>query len=108
MTEKYENIYASVGIHPNSASTVSGDDWSRLEALTGQSKVVAIGETGLDYYRDRSKKEDQKSLFHKHMELAEEHSLPVIIHNREASSDCLEIVRGYSGRVTWCNSLLCR
>ncbi len=67
--------------------------------MVGQSKVVAIGERGLDYYRDRSKKEDQKRLFHKHMELAEKHNLPVIIHNREASSDCLEIVRKFSGRV---------
>jgi TatD DNase family protein len=99
LTEKYDHIYASVGIHPNAASNVSEDDWSRLEALAGQSKVVAIGETGLDYYRDRSKKEDQKRLFHQHMELAQKHNLPVIIHNREASDDCLEIVRKYSGRV---------
>ena len=99
LTKKYANIYASVGIHPNAASTVLADDWSRLEALAGESKVVAIGETGLDYYRDRSKKEDQKRLFHKHLELAEKHNLPVIIHNREASIDCLEIVRKYSGRV---------
>lgn len=100
LTKKYANIYASVGIHPNAASTVPADDWSRLEALAGESKVVAIGETGLDYYRDRSKKEDQKRLFHKHLELAEKHNLPVIIHNREASIDCLEIVRKYSGRVS--------
>jgi len=100
LTKKYANIYASVGIHPNAASTVLADDWSRLEALAGESKVVAIGETGLDYYRDRSKKEDQKRLFHKHLELAEKHNLPVIIHNREASIDCLEIVRKYSGRVS--------
>ncbi len=99
LAEKYNHIYASVGIHPNAASTVSGEDWSRLEVLAGENKVVAIGETGLDYYRDRSKKEDQKRLFHQHMELAEKHNLPVIIHNREASSDCLEIVRNYSGRV---------
>ncbi len=100
LTKKYDRIYASVGIHPNSASDVQADDWPRLEALAGQSKVVAIGETGLDYYRDRSKKEDQKRLFHKHLELAVKHNLPVIIHNREASSDCLEIVRKYSGRVS--------
>ncbi|MCP4253404.1 MAG: YchF/TatD family DNA exonuclease [Candidatus Scalindua sp.] len=100
LTEKHDHIYASVGIHPNAASNLPADDWSRIEALAGQSKVVAIGETGLDYYRDSSKKEDQKRLFHKHLELAEKHNLPVIIHNREASSDCLEIVRKYSGRVS--------
>ena len=99
LAKKYDHIYASVGIHPNSASNVPSDDWSRLEALAVESKVVAIGETGLDYYRDRSKKEDQKRLFLQHMELAVKHNLPVIIHNREASSDCLEIVRKYRGRV---------
>jgi len=99
LTKKYDHIYASVGIHPNAASNVSSDDRSRLEALAGQNKVVAIGETGLDYYRDRSKKEDQKRLFNQHLELAERHSLPVIIHNREASDDCLDIIRKYSGRV---------
>jgi len=99
LAKKYDHIYASVGIHPNSASNVPADDWSRLEALAGESKVVAIGETGLDYYRDRSKREDQKRLFHQHLELAEKHNLPVIIHNREASKDCLEIVRKYSGRI---------
>ncbi len=99
LAKKYENIYASVGIHPNSASNVSADDWSRLEELAGQSKVVAVGETGLDYYRDRSEKVDQKRLFRQHLELALKHNLPVIIHNREASGDCLEIVREYSGRI---------
>lgn len=99
LATKYDHIYASVGIHPNAASNVLADDWSRLEALAGQDKVVAIGETGLDYYRDRSKKEDQQRLFRQHLELAERLNLPVIIHNREASDDCLEIVREYSGRV---------
>ncbi|GAX59849.1 deoxyribonuclease [Candidatus Scalindua japonica] len=99
LAKNYDHIYASVGIHPNAASNVSTDDWLRLEALAVEDKVVAIGETGLDYYRDRSKKEDQQRLFLKHIELAERHHLPVIIHNREASEDCLEIVRQYSGRV---------
>ena len=99
LTKQYKQIYASIGIHPNEASKVSGDEWSRLEALAGRDKVVAIGETGLDYYRDRSKREDQTRLFHQHIELAQEHNLPVIIHNREASSDCLEIVREYNGKV---------
>ncbi len=99
LAKRYDQIYASVGIHPNEASNVPADDWSRLEALAGQNKVVAIGETGLDYYRDRSMKEDQQRLFHQHLELAERHNMPVIIHNREASGDCLEIVRKYSGRI---------
>ncbi|MBS1258662.1 MAG: D-aminoacyl-tRNA deacylase [Candidatus Scalindua arabica] len=99
LAKQYEQIYASIGIHPNEASKVSGEVWSRLEALAGGNKVVAIGETGLDYYRDRSKKEDQKRLFRQHIELSLQHNLPVIIHNREASDDCLEIVREYNGKV---------
>ncbi|MCP4264333.1 MAG: YchF/TatD family DNA exonuclease [Candidatus Brocadiaceae bacterium] len=99
LSRKYEQIFVSIGIHPNATSTVTDDDWVQLEALTGQDKVVAIGETGLDYYRDRSKHEDQKRLFRQHLNLAVKHDLPVIIHNREASEDCLEIVREYKGRV---------
>lgn len=99
LAKQYEQIYASIGIHPNEASKVSGEVWSRLEALAGGNKVVAIGETGLDYYRDRSKKEDQKRLFRQHIELSLQHNLPVIIHNREASDDCLEIVHEYNGKV---------
>ncbi len=99
LSKKYEKIYASIGIHPNATSTITGDDWSRLEALARQDKVVAVGETGLDYYRDRSKHEDQKRLFRQHMDLAVKYGLPVIIHNREASDDCLEVVRNYNGRI---------
>ena len=99
LTKTYDQIYASVGIHPNDASGVTEDGWSQLESLAGETKVVAIGETGLDYYRDRSKKEDQQRLFRQHLELAERYNLPVIIHNRDASDDCLEIVREYNGRI---------
>ncbi|OHB47313.1 MAG: hypothetical protein A2106_00615 [Planctomycetes bacterium GWF2_40_8] len=99
LSKQYKQIYASVGIHPNEASKVTGEEWLRLEALAGESKVVAIGETGLDYYRERSKREDQKRLFHQHIELAQRYNLPVIIHNRDASDDCLEIVREYNGKI---------
>lgn len=78
---------------------VSEKDWSLLESLTRQNRVVAIGETGLDYYRNRSKHDDQKRLFRRHIELAKKEKLHVIIHNRDASSDCLEIVRSYNGSI---------
>ncbi|MHC4182091.1 MAG: YchF/TatD family DNA exonuclease [Planctomycetota bacterium] len=99
LAKRYNRIYASVAIHPHDASNVSKEDWLQLEALSGQNKVVAIGETGLDYYRNRSKKDDQKRLFRQHIELAKKKDLPVIIHNRDASSDCLEIVRSYNGKI---------
>ena len=99
LAKRYNWIYASVAIHPHDASSVSKEDWLQLETLSGQNKVVAIGETGLDYYRSRSKKDDQKRLFRQHIELAKKKNLPVIIHNRDASSDCLEIVRSYNGGI---------
>lgn len=99
LTKKYNHVYASVGIHPHDASNVSREDWLQIEDLSRQYKIVAIGETGLDYYRNRSKKDDQKRLFRQHIELARKEGLPVIIHNRDASSDCLEIVRPYNGNI---------
>lgn len=92
LANRYSNIYASIGIHPHDASKVSEQDWRALESIVKESKVVAIGETGLDYYRDRSPREDQQRIFHKHLTLAKAHDLPVIIHCRDAGSDCLKIL----------------
>ncbi|MDO8094218.1 MAG: TatD family hydrolase, partial [Candidatus Brocadiales bacterium] len=96
LARQFNNIYASIGIHPHDASRVSDDVWSEFEKLVSQSKVVAIGETGLDYYRNRSPREEQQRLFHKHLELSKKAGLPVIIHNREASEDCLKILREHA------------
>ncbi len=94
----YTPIYASVGIHPTDASSSTEKDWQEIKALAREQKVVAIGETGLDYHHKRSTKEDQQRLFKKHVELALELDLPVIIHNREATEDCLKILRKFPGR----------
>ncbi|MFN3531985.1 MAG: TatD family hydrolase, partial [Candidatus Brocadia sp.] len=92
LANRFNNIYASIGIHPHDASKVSEQDWQALEALIKEAKVIAIGETGLDYYRNRSPHEDQQRIFRRHLILANAHNLPVIIHCREASSDCLTIL----------------
>ncbi|MCR4291415.1 MAG: TatD family hydrolase, partial [Candidatus Kuenenia sp.] len=92
LAHRFENIYASAGIHPHEASKVSEQTWHELESLFGESKIVAVGETGLDYYRNKSSHEDQQVLFGKHLALAQKHNLPVIIHCREASDDCLKIL----------------
>lgn len=92
LANRFDNIYASIGIHPHDASKVSEQNWQTLESLVKEPKVVAIGETGLDYYRNRSPHEDQQRIFHKHLTLAKAHNLPVIIHCREAGSDCLTIL----------------
>jgi TatD DNase family protein len=96
LANRFDNIYASIGIHPHDAAKVSEQDWQTLESLVKESKVIAIGETGLDYYRNRIPHEDQQRIFHKHLALAKAHNLPVIIHCREADSDCLTILREHT------------
>lgn len=95
LSHQFNNIYASIGIHPHDAAKVSEQDWQTLEGMVKESKVVAIGETGLDYYRNRSPHEDQQLIFRKHLVLARTHNLPVIIHSRDASNDCLKILEEY-------------
>ena len=89
------NVVASIGIHPNKASDLSSNEFNELKGLLSHEKIVAIGETGLDYYRNHSKPEEQEALFHSHLEFAIEANLPVIIHNRDANDDCLRIVKQY-------------
>jgi TatD DNase family protein len=92
LAEKYSEIYAAVGIHPNE-DIYPGDlpDWVE-ELASNRKKVVAIGEIGLDYYRDRTPREDQRKVFVEQLELASKLGLPVIIHNRLAASDLLPIL----------------
>ncbi|MFQ5863108.1 MAG: TatD family hydrolase [Candidatus Brocadiales bacterium] len=98
LAKEYPFIYASVGIHPHDATASTDKEWQEIKALAQGRKVVAIGETGLDYHYDHSTREDQKRLFERHIELAQELDLPIIIHNREATEDCLNILRKSSGR----------
>lgn len=89
----HEAVYAAVGIHPHDAITVDDDAISGLHALaTDSEKVVAIGETGLDYYRDRSPRKSQKEAFIQHIGLARDTGLPLIVHSRQAAEDILEIL----------------
>ena len=89
LAESYEEVYAAVGIHPNSSANWQ-DSWlDRIRGLADHPKVVAIGEIGLDYYREHSPHEIQQKAFSAQLELAAEVGLPVIIHNRKASNDVL-------------------
>lgn len=92
LADAYPAVYAAVGVHPNSTANLP-DGWLYdLEELADHPKVVAIGEIGLDYYWDRSPFDVQKKAFEAQIELAFELALPIIIHNREASRDVLDIV----------------
>ncbi|MCB9451933.1 MAG: TatD family hydrolase [Anaerolineaceae bacterium] len=89
-------IYAAVGIHPNSTADFVPEMMAELETLAQEAKVVAIGEIGLDYYRDESPKAIQAEAFRAQLALAARLELPVIIHNREASEDVIEILEAWS------------
>lgn len=95
LARKYDFIYASVGIHPHDADGVTDKDLIELENLAKKPKVKAIGEVGLDYYRNLSSPKNQKALFEKSILLSKKLNLPLIIHNRDADSDTLSILKNY-------------
>lgn len=94
--ERYEGVYAAVGIHPNSTKDFSDDDLVWIKTLAQHEKVIAIGEIGLDYYWDHSPKEAQHNAFERQLALAAQLELPVIIHNREASDDTISILESWA------------
>ena len=97
LAEAYEGVYAAVGIHPHEAEDATEDDYLRLEELCSHKKAVAIGEIGLDYHYDFSPREKQKEAFIRQMELAERLGMPVVIHDREAHKDCVDIATSFKG-----------
>jgi TatD DNase family protein len=95
LADRFPGIYATVGIHPHDATTLNADAFDRLRELAGNRKVVAIGEIGLDYYRDMSPRPVQAKAFHKQLELAVALRMPVVIHTREAMADTVAILREF-------------
>ncbi|UCE66583.1 MAG: YchF/TatD family DNA exonuclease [Candidatus Zixiibacteriota bacterium] len=92
LAEKYTHIYATVGIHPHDSGNAPKDYLAQLEKLASHKKVVAIGEIGLDYYRDHSPRDIQRKAFEQQLELALELDMPVVIHIREAIEDSFKIL----------------
>lgn len=99
LAEQHEWIYATIGIHPHEAKLATDADFSELETLSKNPRVIAWGEIGLDYYYDHSPQEIQKSVFIKQMELAQQARLPIVIHCRAANDseaawdDTLQLLR---------------
>ena len=91
LAEKYDFIHAAVGIHPENLDSKTTVE--EIRELSGHKKCVAIGEIGLDYYYTQNNKDEQKEIFEKQIILANELNLPVIIHDREAHADTLEIIK---------------
>ncbi len=93
LSASYKIISASVGVHPHGAAAVSGDWPAQLEGLAMRDKVLAIGETGLDFYRNISPPMIQEKVFREQIQLAVRVNKPLIIHSREAKNDTLRILR---------------
>lgn len=100
LAEGHEEIYAAVGIHPNSAQDWHDGSRRELRDLAAHPKVVAIGEIGLDYYWDKSPRELQHQVLDYQLELAADVCLPVVLHNREATKDILARLSTWVGRLT--------
>lgn len=97
--DKYENLYACVGYHPEVANKIVENDYEILEDLIhGNPKIVAIGEIGLDYYWNKNNKEKQIEVFCRQLELAERLNIPVVIHSRDSIGETYEILSKYKVR----------
>lgn len=93
LAREYDNIYATVGIHPHSAKEIENDTLDRLKEMAEEEKVVAIGEIGLDFYYDNSPRDVQRQGFRDQLDLAKELDLPVVIHSREAVQETFDIMK---------------
>ena len=89
LAQKYAGVFAAVGIHPNYASLAQPDDWRQIEQMATESKVVALGETGLDRYWDHTPLAIQQDYFDRHLDLSRRTGKPFIVHCREAEADVL-------------------
>ena len=93
---KYDSLYCAVGYHPEVANEIVEEDYKILEnTIISNSKIVAIGEIGLDYHWDKDNKDKQKEVFRRQLELAEKLNLPVVIHTRDAIEDTYQILKEY-------------
>ena len=93
LSEKYECIYTSIGIHPHEATQMNDAIFNKIIDFSNHEKVIGIGETGLDYFYNNALKEDQIKSFKSHIEISQITKLPVIIHSRDAEDDMYKIIK---------------
>jgi TatD DNase family protein len=96
---RHEGVFAALGIHPHQAADEDAGRLDDLRQLLGDDPAVAVGETGLDYYRDYAPRDRQLDLFERHLELATELGKPVVVHTRAASEDTAAALERFAGRV---------
>jgi TatD DNase family protein len=99
LAERHEGVFAVLGIHPHEARTATDSDLAELRELLEHPKAVAVGETGLDWFRDYAPRDDQHRLFAAQLELAAEVGKPVVVHTRAADEDTLAALEGFAGTV---------
>jgi len=95
LAQKYKSIYATAGIHPHDSKDAAKDDLQELRKLLDNEKIVAVGEMGLDYFRNISNPDTQKIFFKHQLKLAEEINKPIVFHNREADEDIINILSDF-------------
>jgi TatD DNase family protein len=93
LAERFDFVYAAVGVHPHDTKDMTEDDIPALRELLSREKVVALGEMGLDYYYDNSDRACQREWFARQTELAKEADVPVVIHSRDAMADTIDILK---------------
>jgi TatD DNase family protein len=98
LAEQESDVWASVGIHPHEADAHIGIDTAKLVQKAANSRVIGIGETGLDYYYDHSDREQQRASFREHIAASRETGLPLIVHTRDAEEDTADILRDEMGK----------
>jgi len=98
LAARERGVTAAAGIHPNDTGDLPADEWDRVVKLASSGLVNAIGETGLDWYRDFAPRESQRDFFDRHLRLAQSLSLPVVVHSRESTRDCLVMLRDAMAR----------
>ena len=98
IANKYKNVYAAIGIHPHEVKDINETTYETLKKLAKMDKVVAFGEIGLDFFRNLSPRDVQIRRFGEQLELASEIGLPIIIHDRDAHEETLEMLEGWKGK----------
>lgn len=98
LTAIHDIIYAVIGFHPCDITKLSEKDFQTLENYLNEDKVVGIGETGLDYYWDKTYKDKQIDFFKRHLELSEKYDLPIVIHTRDSIKDAISIIADSSNK----------
>ena len=93
LADSFPDVYATVGMHPHDAKDVSADELKKLKELAADPKVVAVGETGLDYYYNHSPHEVQRRVFAEFIHMARETERPIVVHERDAAQDAFELLR---------------